>query len=152
MLWGRCVNFGAASSPYLPLVSALDEEAAGQLLDCCLDDMGVEATLRDVVTMSSGIRYVERGLPWSDDALTYYGTDLCELALTRTRMDDEPGEIWRYNNYHPLLLGLVLGVILAFVREYMARVRHDPDNEPFRAALDGFRSDMGGLVGRRVDD
>lgn len=48
-----------------------------------------------------------------------------------------------------LMLGLVLGVILAFVREYMARVRHDPDNEPFRAALDGFRSDMGGLVGRR---
>ncbi|HEX2208929.1 MAG TPA: Wzz/FepE/Etk N-terminal domain-containing protein [Longimicrobium sp.] len=48
-----------------------------------------------------------------------------------------------------LLLGLVLGVIVAFVREYMARVRHDPDSEPFRAALDGFRGDMGALVGRR---
>ncbi|HEX6373825.1 MAG TPA: Wzz/FepE/Etk N-terminal domain-containing protein [Longimicrobium sp.] len=48
-----------------------------------------------------------------------------------------------------LMLGLVLGVIMAFVREYMARVRHDPDNEPFRAALDGFRSDVGGLLGRR---
>jgi tyrosine-protein kinase Etk/Wzc len=48
-----------------------------------------------------------------------------------------------------LMLGLVLGVIVAFVREYMARVRHDPDNEPFRAALDGFRSDVGGLLGRR---
>lgn len=48
-----------------------------------------------------------------------------------------------------LVLGMVLGVILAFVREYMARVRHDPNNEPFRNALDGFKSDMGGLVGRR---
>lgn len=48
-----------------------------------------------------------------------------------------------------LMLGLVLGVIVAFVREYMARVRHDPDNEPFRTALDGFRSDVGGLLGRR---
>lgn len=48
-----------------------------------------------------------------------------------------------------LVLGLVLGVILAFVREYMARVRHDPANEPFRTALDGFRSDVGGLLGRR---
>jgi uncharacterized protein involved in exopolysaccharide biosynthesis len=48
-----------------------------------------------------------------------------------------------------LLLGLVLGVIVAFVREYMARVRHDPDNEPFRAALDNFKGDVGGLVGRR---
>lgn len=48
-----------------------------------------------------------------------------------------------------LMLGLVLGVMLAFVREYMARVRQDPGNEPFRAALDGFKSDLGGLVGRR---
>jgi uncharacterized protein involved in exopolysaccharide biosynthesis len=48
-----------------------------------------------------------------------------------------------------LVLGVVLGVILAFVREYMARVRHDPDSEPFRAAVDGFKSDIGGLVGRR---
>jgi hypothetical protein len=48
-----------------------------------------------------------------------------------------------------LVLGLVMGVILAFVREYMARVRHDPQNEPFRAALDGFKNDLGGLVGRR---
>ncbi|HEU4882487.1 MAG TPA: Wzz/FepE/Etk N-terminal domain-containing protein [Longimicrobium sp.] len=48
-----------------------------------------------------------------------------------------------------LMLGLVLGVILAFVREYMARVSHDPNNEPFRAALDNFKGDVGGLVGRR---
>jgi tyrosine-protein kinase Etk/Wzc len=48
-----------------------------------------------------------------------------------------------------LLLGLVVGVIAAFVREYMARVRHDPANEPFRAALDNFKGDVGGLVGRR---
>ncbi|HYR07628.1 MAG TPA: Wzz/FepE/Etk N-terminal domain-containing protein [Longimicrobium sp.] len=48
-----------------------------------------------------------------------------------------------------LVLGLVLGLMLAFVREYMARVRHDPGNEPFRAALDNFKGDVGGLVGRR---
>jgi uncharacterized protein involved in exopolysaccharide biosynthesis len=48
-----------------------------------------------------------------------------------------------------LVLGLVLGFMLAFVREYMSRVRHDPDNEPFRAALDNFKGDVGGLVGRR---
>lgn len=48
-----------------------------------------------------------------------------------------------------LLLGIVLGVVLAFVREYLARVRQDPSNEPFHAAVDGFKSDIGGLVGRR---
>lgn len=48
-----------------------------------------------------------------------------------------------------LVLGVVVGVILAFVREYMARVRQDPSNEPFHAAVDSFKSDIGGLVGRR---
>ncbi len=65
-------------------------------------------TVRDLLTMSSGIRYVEEGLPWSDDTLTYYGTDLRELALTHTSIEEPPGRTWRYDNYHPLLLGLVL--------------------------------------------
>lgn len=62
----------------------------------------------DLLTMSSGIRYEEQGLPWSDDALTYYGTDLRELALEHTQVEEAPGRTWRYDNYHPLLLGLVL--------------------------------------------
>jgi hypothetical protein len=43
-------------------------------------------------------------LPWSDDALTYYGTDLGELALTHTHVEEPPGKTWRYDNYQPLLL------------------------------------------------
>jgi CubicO group peptidase (beta-lactamase class C family) len=68
-------------------------------------------TLRDVLSMSSGLRYVEQSLPflpWGDDINTYYGTDLRELALTETRIERAPGEVWLYNNYNPLLLGLVL--------------------------------------------
>lgn len=48
-----------------------------------------------------------------------------------------------------LLLGLVAGTVLAFVREYMARVRRDPDNEPFRAALDQFKTDVTGVFRSR---
>jgi CubicO group peptidase (beta-lactamase class C family) len=64
-------------------------------------------TLRHLLSMSSGIRYVERGLPWSDDALTYYGTDLRALAIS-SPVDGPPGQAFHYNNFHPLLLGLVL--------------------------------------------
>jgi CubicO group peptidase (beta-lactamase class C family) len=67
-------------------------------------------TLRDLLTMSSGMRYQEQELPlpWGDDVDTYYGTDLRDLALSATHIVRPPGQEWLYNNYNPLLLGLVL--------------------------------------------
>jgi CubicO group peptidase (beta-lactamase class C family) len=68
-------------------------------------------TIRNLLTMSSGIKYEEGGdLPWSeeaDDTKTYYSTDLRELALN-CRLEGEPGEYFEYNNYNPLLVGLIL--------------------------------------------
>lgn len=64
-------------------------------------------TLRHLLTMSSGIGYEEQGLPWSDDAVTYYSPDLRATALS-VEVDHEPGTRWLYNNYNPLLMGLVL--------------------------------------------
>src|SRR5215203_442999 len=69
-------------------------------------------TIRDLLTMSSGIKYEEGGdLPWSDEAddtKTYYSTDLRELALENCRIEGKPGEYFEYNNYNPLLVGLIL--------------------------------------------
>jgi CubicO group peptidase (beta-lactamase class C family) len=68
-------------------------------------------TIRDLLTMSSGIKYEEGGdLPGSeeaDDTKTYYATDLRKLALN-CRIEGEPGEYFEYNNYNPLLVGLIL--------------------------------------------
>lgn len=68
-------------------------------------------TIRDLLTMSSGIKYEEGGdLPWSegaDDTKTYYATDLRELALN-CRIEGKPGEYFEYNNYNPLLIGMIL--------------------------------------------
>jgi CubicO group peptidase (beta-lactamase class C family) len=64
-------------------------------------------TLRHLMTMSSGLRYEEHGLPWSDDAVTYYSPDLRKTALS-AEIEEEPGTRWLYNNYNPLLMGLVL--------------------------------------------
>ena len=66
-----------------------------------------QITLRHLLTMASGIRYEERGMPWSDDALTYYATDLRAAAVSST-ITGPPGQVFHYNNFHPLLLGLVL--------------------------------------------
>src|SRR5215204_484470 len=68
-------------------------------------------TIKNLLTMSSGIKYEEGGdLPWSeeaDDTKTYYATDLRKLALT-CRIEGKPGEYFEYNNYNPLLVGLIL--------------------------------------------
>ncbi len=65
-------------------------------------------TIRDLLMMSSGIKYAEFPFVNGDDAKTYYYPDLRQLALEDTRIVGSPGEKFLYNNYHPLLLGLIL--------------------------------------------
>lgn len=64
--------------------------------------------IRHLVTMSSGLHYEEYGLPWSDDARTYYDPDLRGLALRKALIEEAPGLRFHYNNYNPLLLGMIL--------------------------------------------
>ena len=72
------------------------------------DERFAQVTLRHLLSMSSGLRYDEVGLPWSDDSLTYYDPDLRRLALHATTVERQPAQAFHYNNYNPLLLGLVL--------------------------------------------
>lgn len=72
------------------------------------DPRFADVTIRHLVTMSSGLHYEEYGLPWSDDALTYYDADLRGLALRKARIEAAPGQRFHYNNYNPLLFGMIL--------------------------------------------
>jgi CubicO group peptidase (beta-lactamase class C family) len=65
-------------------------------------------TVHDLLKMSSGIKYQEFFFFNGDNTLTYYYPDLRSIALTNTKIVDEPGEYFLYNNYHPLLLGIIL--------------------------------------------
>jgi CubicO group peptidase (beta-lactamase class C family) len=91
------------------LIANLDEPVTRyvpELLD--RDRRFQRITLRHLLTMSSGLRWNERGLPWSDDAETYYGTDLREVATRDTEIVGPPGRQFVYNPYNTLLLGIVL--------------------------------------------
>ena len=66
-----------------------------------------DITIRHLLTMSSGLRYSEEGLPWSDDAQTYYGTDLRGTAVS-SPVVEPPGQTFLYNNFNLLLEGLIL--------------------------------------------
>ena len=65
-------------------------------------------TIRHLLMMSSGIKYVEFPFFNGDDAKTYYYPNLRQLALEQTEIVADPGRTWLYNNYHPLLLGLII--------------------------------------------
>jgi CubicO group peptidase (beta-lactamase class C family) len=80
-------------------------------------------TIRHLLTMSSGMRYWDTDFPWpfADDTYTYYAPDLRELALEGSEVEGPPGREFLYNNYNPLLLGLVLERVSGTsVADYMA--------------------------------
>jgi CubicO group peptidase (beta-lactamase class C family) len=129
----RQTSFSVAKSFLSTLIGiAIDERLIGSVTDPVTeylpelserDPRFERITLRDLLTMSSGIRYEEQSLPlpWGDDVDTYYGTDLRDLGLSATQIVRPPRQEWLYNNYNPLLLGLVLErATETSVSDYMA--------------------------------
>ncbi len=115
-LVGIAIDEGAIHSVTDPVTDYVPELAQR-------DERFDQITLRNLLTMSSGIQYEEQSLPlpWGDDVNTYYGTDLRDLALNGTQIEQAPGREWHYDNYNPLLLGLVLERATGMsVSEYMA--------------------------------
>jgi CubicO group peptidase (beta-lactamase class C family) len=115
-LVGIAIDVGLIDSIEDPVTKYLPELAAR-------DPEFRQITLRHLLTMSSGIHYREGGFPsLGDDTYTYYGVDLRDVALNRTRIEQSPGLAWHYNNYNPLLLGLVLERTTGVpVSDFMAR-------------------------------
>jgi len=92
-------------------IGAVDDPVTEYVPELAMRDPRFERiTLRHLMTMSSGLRYWETDLPWpfADDTYTYYGADLRRIALEKSEIERPPGEEFHYNNYNPLLLGLVL--------------------------------------------
>ena len=65
-------------------------------------------TIRDLLMMSSGIKYEEFPFVTGDNTKTYWYPNLRQLALEDTQIVGVPGEEFHYNNYHPLLLGMII--------------------------------------------
>ena len=115
--------------------------------------------LRHLLTMSSGLRYDPDGLPWSDDdTKTYYGTDLRALATRDSTISERPGKSFLYNNYNPLLLGMVLERATGMpVADYLEKVIWRPAGMQWDASwsLDseasGFEKMESGINARALD-
>jgi CubicO group peptidase (beta-lactamase class C family) len=166
----RHTSFSVAKSFLSTLVGiAIDEGLIGSVTDPVTEyipelaerDRRFESiTLRDLLAMSSGLRYQEQDLPlpWGDDINTYYGVDLRALALDDTEILGPPGEEWLYNNYNPLLLGMAIERATGMsVSEYMSTRLWIPLGAEYDAtwSLDsdasGFEKMESGLNATAVD-
>lgn len=63
--------------------------------------------LRDLLNMTSGIRFQRASWPWSDSVRSYHSTDL-RAALIRAEIEAPPGQRWLYSEYNPPLLAWAL--------------------------------------------
>ena len=79
----------AISEGYISSVEDSITKYVPELLD--KDPRYTNITLRNLLTMSSGIHYEERGLPWSDDAATYFSPNLRSVAISSRLLDNRAG-------------------------------------------------------------
>jgi CubicO group peptidase (beta-lactamase class C family) len=100
-LMGIAISEGYIKSVHDPITDYLPELAER-------DPAFANITIRDLLMMSSGIKYEEFPFVSGDDVKTYLYPNLRQLALKDTRVVGVPGRKFLYNNYHPLLLGLIL--------------------------------------------
>ncbi len=126
---------------------------------------GLDAlTIRDLLLMNSGIRYVEGDelpfyqVPFADDAVTYYASDLRKAALRVQASGTPLGKAFHYNNYHPLLEGLIIERTTGMhVAEYLQERFWKPMGAEFPASwsLDskssGFEKMESGINARARD-
>jgi hypothetical protein len=101
-LVGAAIADGLMGGVDDPIVKYLPELAGRPGLD--------RIRIRHLLAMASGLRYNGSGAnggPFSDDARIYYDPDLRALAL-RVQAETPPGSQWQYDNFHPLLLGMIL--------------------------------------------
>lgn len=100
LLIGKAIENGYIESVDEPISDYIPEFA---------DKAIGKTTIEELLLMRSAIVYNEKKLLWfGDDTLTYWHDNLRKLALSHTQLTDKYNGKFRYNNYNPLLLGIVL--------------------------------------------
>jgi CubicO group peptidase (beta-lactamase class C family) len=151
-LFGAAIADGFIESVDDPVIQYVPE-IAGRGFD--------DLTIRNLLRMDTGIRYRSEDdvlAPFSDDALTYYPPDLRKIALSVQKGSTPTGAAFHYNNFHPLLEGLILERATGKpVAEYLQERIWKPMGADFPASwsLDseesGFEKMESGINARAVD-
>ena len=100
LLIGKAIENGQIKSVKEPIANYITE----------FEDTEIgKTTIEDLLLMRSNIAYEEDKFLWfGDDTLTYWHDNLRKLALSHMELTSEYNGNFHYNNYHPLLLGIIL--------------------------------------------
>jgi CubicO group peptidase (beta-lactamase class C family) len=123
-----------------------------------LRDSGFSSiTIRHLLRMSSGIEYTDCGWLWCDEPKTYFDPDLRNVALN-VKIEQKPFQGFSYDNYHPLLLGMILERVTHLsVSKYFEEKLWKPLGTEFPGSWlidsdeDGFEKMEGGITARAID-
>ena len=90
-------------------IGSLDEPVTAYIPELLeRDSRFADITLRHLIMMSSGLRFErDPSNPFSDDFITSHSPNMREAALN-TEIVVAPGKRYYYNDYNPLLIGMVL--------------------------------------------
>src|SRR5574344_453743 len=90
-------------------IRSIDEPITTYIPELLQRDKRVgQITIKHLLTMSAGIVYEEKPSLRADDTETYYNPNLRSLAITNTKIKEDPGLHFLYNNYNPILLGIII--------------------------------------------
>ncbi|HKI10102.1 MAG TPA: serine hydrolase [Nitrososphaeraceae archaeon] len=140
------------------LIDSVDDQITKYIPELGSKDSRYSAiTIKDLLSMASGLRYVEEETPFSDDTKTYYDPNLRSVALSAV-IEEEPGRTFHYNNYNYLLLGIILERATSMpVAKYMEEKLWKPlgMEAPASWSLDseasGFEKMESGINARAID-
>ncbi len=88
------------------LIASVEDPVRRYLTELRSSPVG-NLTIAHLLEMRSGIHFTEGVLPWNDEPRTYYATDL-RPRLLRATITDPVGGFFHYNDWHPLLISLIL--------------------------------------------
>lgn len=149
LLVGKAIEKGHIQSAQQPISDYITEFQN--------EEIGT-TTIEELLLMRSKIVYDEDKFLWfGDDSLTYWHDDLRKLALEHTAVTDRYQGKFHYNNYHPLLLGIVLerstGVSVSkfFERELWSKIGAEENASWSLDHSDGFEKMESGINFRAKD-
>ena len=113
---------------------------------------------KSVLSALVGIAIGEGRIGSVDDPITRYAPDLRAAALRKTKIVEEPGRRFHYNNYNPLLVGLALERATGMpVATYLERRLWQPlgmqadGSWSLDSRRSGFEKMESGVNGRAID-
>lgn len=154
--WDSAMVGAAISAGY---IQSVDDPVTAYIPELARKDPRFASiTLRDLLEMRSGLDWNTSGLLDTDDSVVGNSTALREAVLDRVRIVAAPGTVFRYNDFNPLLMGIVIERASGrTVTQWLDQTLWAPLGAQYPGSFSidsvtgGFEKMEGGLNGRPID-